>query len=612
MRIAITGYGVVSALGIGKEATREALLHEQTGIGQMQYLGAAEGAGAQKCAAITPAMGAIRSLPVGEVRYSNAALRQLLSISPDEAISRTSLLGLLAAREALAEAGVTDVSRMALLSGTTVGGMDTTERYYTDWQEGRMLEYVAEHEAGASTKKIGEHIGPFAYMTTPSTACSSALNAIIMGANLIKTGRVERVLAGGAECLSSFHMNGFHTLMILDKELCRPFDATRCGLNLGEGAAYLVLESEEAALARGAQVLAFVDGYANACDAFHQTASSADGDGAYRAMNQALQMAGISANQVDYVNAHGTGTPNNDASETAAMRRLFGINQLPPVSSTKSMTGHTTSASGSIETAICLICMQEQVVPANVGWTAPDTETLVPQLHTEPKALTHVVCNSFGFGGNDSSIVLATAQLKPTHVPAKMQHEHAHLPINLSVDQLLRQSDVEVLADVSLAEDVGYKAYISPMDARRLTKQLRRTLIAAKMAMQQAQIEQVDAIMTGTRWGCIDNSVRFLKDMLLSDEPSLKPTYFMQSTHNTLSSLVAIHLHCHGYNCTYSHGEQSMADALLDAVMQMQLGYIRSALVIGFDEVNEDWQTVLEKAGMQAVPMARAIVIKAI
>ena len=155
--------------------------------------------------------------------------------------------------------------------------------------------------------------------------------------------------------------------MILDHQRCRPFDATRAGLNLGEGAAYIVLESEEMASKRGVKPHVYLTGYGNACDAFHQTASSEDGEGAYLAMKEALVMAHVSPKEIQYVNAHGTGTPNNDQSESVSLQRLFGAH-MPLVSSTKSFTGHTTSASGSIEAVICILAIQHHFVPTNLGW----------------------------------------------------------------------------------------------------------------------------------------------------------------------------------------------------------------------------------------------------
>ena len=231
----------------------------------------------------------------------------------------------------------------------------------------------------------------------------------MLGARLIRAGLYDVVVAGGTECLSLFHLNGFQSLMIVDNQPCRPFDASRQGLNLGEGAAYVVLESEAHARARGIRPQAFLDGWGNACDAYHQTASSPEGDGAYAAMQQALRTAGLSPQDIGYINAHGTGTPNNDASESRALQRLFG-EKLPPVSSTKGFTGHTTSASGSIEAVFCLLALQQGFIPGNPGFSTPFEGGVVPQQQSAPApGLQHVLCNAFGFGGNDSSLLISKA-----------------------------------------------------------------------------------------------------------------------------------------------------------------------------------------------------------
>jgi 3-oxoacyl-(acyl-carrier-protein) synthase len=254
---------------------------------------------------------------------------------------------------------------------------------------------------------IASPFGDFASLATVSTACSSATNAMITGANMLRCGLADIVVVGGSECLSLFHLNGFNTLMILDHEQCRPFDRDRAGLNLGEGAAYLVMETEASAVRRGVKPLCRLSGYGNACDAFHQTASSPEGEGAVMAMQEALQLAGLKPEDIDYVNAHGTGTPNNDESESHALRHVFG-EQLPPVSSTKSFTGHTTSASGSIEAIFCILALQHQFLPANINWHEPMENGIIPVTDMQPKGkIRHILSNAFGFGGNDSSIILS-------------------------------------------------------------------------------------------------------------------------------------------------------------------------------------------------------------
>lgn len=393
-RIHITGSGVVSALGLGKAATCAALRASHSGIAPVQYLQTDD-----------------RTALFGEVPATNAAMQERLGLRADAVISRTSLMGILALQEALEEAGLQpgDLGRMPLISGTTVGGMDRSERFYRDFlsAEHRHDAYIAIHDCGSSTEAIAAWFGGAAFSTTLSTACSSAANAVILGANLIKAGLAERVAVGGSESLSDFHFHGFSSLMIVDRQPCRPFDRARAGLNLGEGAAFLILESEDSLRRRGALSLAVLSGYGNACDAFHQTASSENGEGPFRAMTQALAMAGLPASAIAYINAHGTGTPNNDASESAAIRRVFG-ETYPPVSSTKAFTGHTTSASGSIEAVICLLAMQGGFIPANLNWQETDEACIRPVARLcEGMTLDHVLCNAFGFGGNDSCLLLS-------------------------------------------------------------------------------------------------------------------------------------------------------------------------------------------------------------
>ena len=379
--IVITGVGVVSAIGCGKADTLDALRSGRSGVGPVRYLETS-----------------LKEYPVGEVAMSSAQMAA--RCGAPATWPRTTLMSILAIREALAEAGLRCMegnSSMQLISGTTVGAMDLTEKIYP--------EYSPDHSCGACTDLAALFVGGFDDATTLSTACSSAANAIIYGANLLRSGQCRCVVAGGSESLSNYHLNGFHSLMILDRQPCRPFDESRAGLNLGEGAAYLVLETLEGALNRGAKPLAVLSGFGNACDAFHQTASSENGEGAYLAMTEALKRAGLHPSDIDYVNAHGTGTPNNDASESAALRRVFGDN-MPPVSSTKPFTGHTTSASGSIEAVFCLLAMQEGFVPAQLNWHTPDPACIVPASPSTGH-LKHVLTNAFGFGGNDTSLILS-------------------------------------------------------------------------------------------------------------------------------------------------------------------------------------------------------------
>ena len=568
MKIAITGIGAISAIGSNCAEMLEALQAGRSGIGKMRFLGSTH-----------------TDIPVGEVPYSDAELKQMAGIT-DEPAPRTSLLGIIAAQEALRMAGTQcDV----FISGTTVGGMDLTEQHWYDYAQGKAVENIRLHEAGESTNLIAHALHqPFTFVATPSTACSSALNAVMLGANLIRTGKAKAALVGGAESLSKFHLNGFNTLMILDRQPCRPFDADRNGLNLGEGAGYLVIEREEDALARGTHILGYIGGYANTCDAFHQTASSDNGEGAYRAMKGALSMANLLPAEIDYVNAHGTATPNNDLSESAALLRIFGEN-MPAVSSTKAFTGHTTSASGGLEAVICVLAMQHAFIPANLNWKNTSEGLIVPVAQTLHRPIHNILCNAFGFGGNESSLVICAKgrELSET-VPTPLHPK-------LAIEQLP-------------AEDGSVSRYVSPAEGRRMTLQTRRLVAVAKRALDECGIEKPDAIICATQWGCMLQSMRFLQDMMDYNEQQLTPTPFIQSTHNTIASLIAILTGNHGYNATYSQGERSIDCAITDVETQMSLGLIHSALVLEFDEEVEKWDEVLALIGDRTKAIARAYV----
>jgi 3-oxoacyl-[acyl-carrier-protein] synthase-1 len=393
--ICITGAGVVSALGMDKAATLDAIVNQRSGVEPVRYLDTSHTA-----------------FPVGEVKRSNDELRELLDIPPSEAFIRSSLLGIPAVREALRQAqldGRSSPLRVTFLSGITVGGMDQAERMYPDFLHNDSKNaYIELNDCGACTEQIADYIGGFDMVSTIVTACSSSANAIMMGADMIKSGRADIVVAGGTECLSRYHLNGFHTLMILDREICRPFDRDRAGINLGEGAGYLVLESAGTAARRGVRPIGRVAGYSNVCDAYHPTASSPDGLGPYLAMKGAVEDAGLKPGDIDYINAHGTGTPNNDLTEGLAVMKLFG-ESVPPIASVKACTGHTTSAAGSFEAVVSLLALAHNFLPVNMNFRHKIEElSFVPVTNPEPaRPVRHILSNSFGFGGNDSAIVLS-------------------------------------------------------------------------------------------------------------------------------------------------------------------------------------------------------------
>ncbi len=581
--IVITGEGIICAIGLNEQQVLKSLINKDTGISSIKYLNSCH-----------------KELPVGEVPMSNDEMRKELGIE-DYYINRTTLMGILAVRQALADAGITakmvkeQSLRLLLVSGTTVAGMDITEGVFRHMEHSNKdLQCLKYHSAGSSTKLIAEYFDVFSEYTTISTACSSAANALMLGARMLESGEADIVVAGGSEALSIFHLNGFNSLMILDHEPCRPFDATRAGLNLGEGSAFLVMESENSAFKRNVKPHAYLRGYGNACDAFHQTASSENGEGAYLAMKEALYKANLKPEEIQYVNAHGTGTPNNDLSESIALKRIF-TDKMPLISSTKSFTGHTTSASGSIEAVICLLALRHQFVPANLGWSHQISGGITPTMGKENYSLQHVLCNSFGFGGNDTSLIFS---LTPN---TNLSNTESHNSISVL-------AEVDITSEDELAE---IRNYVKPLEARRMDKIMKSSLLSSLKALKQAGIEQPDAIITATAMGCLENSEQLLKQLIEEGETMLKPTYFMQSTHNTISSNIAIRLGCHGYNVTYTQDEDSMKWAIRDAEMLLKSGKYKTILVGRHDESTPLYRKLMSQLGHQDIPsiISKAVVL---
>ena len=490
--------------------------------------------------------------PVGEVDITNEDFKKTLGIPTNTDVGRTTLLGISALKETIKNSGISAATpgRKILISGTTAGEMDLTEKYWQDIENHTNI--LLRHDCGSCTENIAKHFGFIDECTTISTACSSGANAILEGAELLEAGKADIVFAGGAEALTKFHLTGFASLMILDREVCRPFAADRAGLNLGEGAAFLAMETEEHAKARGAKILCYFAGGGNACDAFHQTASSPDGEGAYLAMTQALANSNITASDIQYVNAHGTGTVNNDESEMAALHRIFG-DKMPKVESTKSITGHTTSAAGAIEAVICINKMQEN----------PDYK--------------YVMDNSFGFGGNDTSIIFSS---KNTTSCANIFDDDI---------QIETVAKCELTSEDDIAE---IKNFLKPAETRRMGKILKSSLLVSLKALKMSGIDVPDAIITATSLGCWENSEKILDNLT---EP--KPTLFMQSTHNTISSNTAIYLKCHGYNITYTQVDDALDRALRKAELLIKSGKAASVLVGLHEETTQRYRELMHRNG---------------
>jgi 3-oxoacyl-(acyl-carrier-protein) synthase len=347
-------------------------------------------------------------LPFGQIKVSTSELRKTLNIS-ESGVTRTSLLALCAFNEVQADAGLSlaDLrsSETALVGASTVGGMCLTDELYADANKSSHgSSYTSSYDCASVNIFLQKHFGMNGIINTINTACSSSANSIMYGALLIKNGFAKRAVVGGVDSLAKYTINGFNALHILSPEKCTPFDENRRGLNLGEGAAFLLLEKEEDIA--GKKVYAELTGFCNSNDAYHPSSISDEGEGPFLSMQGALNNAKLSPEQISFINAHGTGTENNDETESRAMIRLF--KEPPPFSSTKAYTGHTLGAAGAVEAVYSILSLIHQEVYPNLHFKSSIPSTgLTPVLAYKKMPVKHVMSNSFGFGGNCSSLIFS-------------------------------------------------------------------------------------------------------------------------------------------------------------------------------------------------------------
>ena len=401
-RVVVTGMGAITAAGPDVAALRVALHGEHTCIGDVTLF----------------ETDGLRTHIAGEVRTMRAS--RLLPRVARARASRSDRFALLATEEALAHGGLelpfADPARIGVAIGSSTGGMLETESYYrarlAQERPRGLRKRLAAATVAAPTDLVAAALGTRGPRLSPSTACSSGAIALAMAASWIRAGRVDVAIAGGSDALARMTYTGFHALQALSSEPCRPFDRERRGLSLGEGAGIVILESEAHARARGARILAELAGAGLSCDASHPTAPHGEARGAVLALEAALRDAGASPSDIDYVNAHGTGTVQNDASETFALRRVLGAAAgRVAVSSTKALIGHLLGAAGAVEAIVTVLAIED-------GWAPPTLHLR----HADPAcdldyvpnvgrrlAITAALSNSYGFGGNNCSLVLRRA-----------------------------------------------------------------------------------------------------------------------------------------------------------------------------------------------------------
>ena len=388
-RVVVTGMGIVSAAGWTLDDTWAAIVEGRSGLRTLSLFES------QRCG----------KLPVGEVTGDPGARSGLANGS------RSDHLAVWAARQAYDDAGLAAAAcapeRGAVVLGALTGGMMFTEEFLTALHRGQPTDsrHLDDRACCNSADRVAERFGLSGFRTTISNACASGGAALGLGCDLIEAGEADVVLAGGVDSLNRVVLNGFNSLMLVSPEGCRPFDAERKGMSVGEGAGVLVLESEAHARARGARVRAWLAGRGNTCDAHHVSAPQPEGRGLCEAMRLALADAALPPSAVDYINAHGTGTADNDPVEARAICTLFG-DSPPAVSSTKRFFGHTLAAAGAIEAIVSVLALEHQAIPPNLGLRTVDPKVaLTPVAEYRAAELDVVMSTSLGFGGNNSVVL---------------------------------------------------------------------------------------------------------------------------------------------------------------------------------------------------------------
>lgn len=385
--------GVISAIGNSVAENHQALAAGTCGIQNKLDLFPSKYAGV---------------LPFGQVEISSETLQKKLQIT-EAGVTRTTMLAMHAFTEAVTNSAISPAdissSETALVAATTVGGMCLTDELYNDANKNQDgSEYTASYDCASVSMYIQKRYSMNGIINSINTACSSSANAIMYGAMLIKNGFAKRAIVGGTDSLAKFTINGFNALHILSADKCTPFDENRKGLNLGEGAAFLVLEKEEDI--NGKKVYAELSGYCNTNDAYHPSSLSEQGDGPFLSMQGALQLAKLTPGEINFINAHGTGTENNDEVESRAMIRLF--DNPPAFASTKANIGHTLGAAGAIEAVYSILSLMHQDIYPNLHFKNTIRATgLTPLQEYKKMPVNHVMSNSFGFGGNCSSLIFS-------------------------------------------------------------------------------------------------------------------------------------------------------------------------------------------------------------
>jgi len=570
-RIFVIGMGMISPLGENVPATLQALYQGNSGLRTLSRFPAPY------------------RLPVGEIAGG------LLSAEP---LPTTHQLALAAAREAMESQTEPPES---VIVGVTTGGMPLTEE--------KLRQGVTDpaayryHATSSIAAYIAEELGCRGPVWTVSTACSSGAAALALSLEMLRSGRFQRVLAGGVDALCRLTYHGFHALQLLDPRGARPFDLHRKGLSLAEGAAMLLLVSAEHP---PAGALAELAGAGLSCDAWHAAAPHPEGAGALKAMEIALADAGISVAEVDHVSLHGTGTPDNDVAEARAIRGLFG-ESVPPVASVKGALGHPLAAAGAMEAVISVATLLSGTIPPTVGFEVPDPALdIQPASERVKHAVNTVLSNSFGFGGNNAALVFRHCEFPGRHRGEKKTPSFAVLGEACLTGAGDLRATLAVLEAGKSCQGRQEAAILSrSLDSRvvRRLKRLPRMALALAAAACPAGASETlpNSVFFGTGWGPLSETHDFLTRLFESGDRFSSPADFIGSVHNAPAGQVGMEFKAMGPNVTLTGGEAAFEQALASAAL-LASGGEETLLALGADEYSPDWSPLFDRSAVMSVP----------
>lgn len=578
-RIVVTGLGLICALGDGTDKCWSAASNGITGIREVQSV-STEGCYANKGA---------------EVAESSEQLS-------GEDYDRSSLLCIKAAGEALADAGYTvtadNSDRIGVIVGNCVGGAASIDKYYTDeFKTGSAKPSdILRMPAAAIANNVAKHFGLNGATANIVNACAAGTMSLSYAADLIRAGKADAFVAGGSDSFSSLAFAGFHALHALAADACSPFNHSN-GITLGEGAGILIVESYEHAKARGAKIYCEILGSGVSSDAHHITAPRPDGQGQMSAIRRAVKTSGLEFTDIDYINAHGTGTAKNDEAEFLSLHTLFDENKHLSVSSTKSMTGHCLGAAGSIEAVLTVKSVCEDVVPPTIGYSDEDLAVLkekagdidfVPNTK-RGKPVNYAVSNSFAFGGNNASIVFAK---KPHEIPDNTNSEKLYIT---GIGEVVGSTEEEGKGIRASITSDDYKEHgIKMAFYRKLDRFSQMQVLSGVDALRDAgfTIDADNASRVGSTIGTADGPMAeitsFQKTVCEKGPAAGSAFSFPHTVYNAAGGYLSIFTGLKGFCATIANGTQAGLQSVICACDELRSGAVDAVLAAGTDENSEN------------------------